>query len=162
MDRGYREAMSINYVKGDATAPIGSGTKIVVHICNDAGKWGKGFVLAVSKRWPKAEREYRTAFAQAPKPSLGDVQIVEVADDMYVANLIGQHGVARSKTGVPPIRYPAVRQGLERVAMFAQQHGATVHMPRIGCGLAGGTWDQIGPIVEEALCGVSVTVYDWG
>lgn len=36
-------------------------------------------------------------------------------------------------------------------------------MPRIGCGLAGGTWDRVGPIVEEELCahGVPVMVYDW-
>lgn len=161
MDCCYREAMTIDYVNGDATAPIGSGTKVVVHICNDAGKWGKGFVLAISKRWPKAEQEYRAAFARTPKPSLGDVQIVRVADDIYVANLIGQHGIARGKTGIPPIRYPALRQGLEQIAMFAQQHGATVHMPRIGCGLAGGTWDKIEPIVDESLRGLSVTVYDW-
>ena len=76
MDCCYREAMTINYVNGDATAPIGNGTKVVVHICNDAGKWGKGFVLAISKRWPKAELEYRAAFARIPKPSLGDAQIV--------------------------------------------------------------------------------------
>lgn len=37
-------------------------------------------------------------------------------------------------------------------------------MPRIGCGLAGGRWEEIGPIVEETLCeeSVSVTVYDFG
>jgi hypothetical protein len=35
-------------------------------------------------------------------------------------------------------------------------------MPRIGCGLAGGTWERVGPLVEETLgrAGVAVTVYD--
>jgi hypothetical protein len=35
-------------------------------------------------------------------------------------------------------------------------------MPRIGCGLAGGKWEDIGPIVEEELDnqGIDVTVYD--
>jgi hypothetical protein len=35
-------------------------------------------------------------------------------------------------------------------------------MPRIGCGLAGGKWEEIGKIVEEEVAniGVSVTVYD--
>ena len=43
--------MEILYIKGDATAPIGSGVKVITHICNDIGGWGKGFVLALSKKW---------------------------------------------------------------------------------------------------------------
>lgn len=42
--------MEILYIKGDATAPIGSGVKVITHICNDIGGWGKGFVLALSKK----------------------------------------------------------------------------------------------------------------
>lgn len=40
--------------------------------------------------------------------------------------------------------------------------GATVHMPRIGCGLAGGKWSRVQPLTEEGLPdrGVRVTVYD--
>jgi hypothetical protein len=33
-------------------------------------------------------------------------------------------------------------------------------MPRIGCGLAGGTSDRIGPMVADALMGIEVTVYE--
>ncbi len=40
---------TIQYLKGDATSPQAKGTKIIAHICNDIGGWGKGFVLAVSK-----------------------------------------------------------------------------------------------------------------
>jgi len=42
--------MTINYRHGDATAPKADGPVVIVHVCNDVGKWGKGFVLAVSKR----------------------------------------------------------------------------------------------------------------
>lgn len=152
--------MGIQYVKGDATVPAGSGTKVIVHICNDIGKWGKGFVLAVSKHWPQPESEYRASFARSPKPKLGDVQFVDVGDGIYVANMIGQHGIAKGTKGEPPIRYEAVRQGLEKVIAFAMQHNASVHMPRIGCGLAGGTWEKIEPIISKTLDSISVTVYD--
>src|SRR5262245_8320884 len=37
---------AITYVKGDATSPQADGNKIIAHVCNDVGKWGKGFVLA--------------------------------------------------------------------------------------------------------------------
>ncbi len=150
-------------VHGDATQPQGSGARILVHICNDIGAWGKGFVLAISRRWPAPEQRYRAWHRQgdAVPFTLGQVQFVPVGDTMWVANLIGQHDIRRA-TGRPPIRYEAVRQGLARVAEFAQGHGATVHMPCIGCGLAGGDWTEISRINTEELTnrGVSVTVYD--
>jgi O-acetyl-ADP-ribose deacetylase (regulator of RNase III) len=151
----------IRYLKGDATAPQVDGPAVIVHVCNDEGKWGKGFVLAVSRRWTEPERTYRSAFEKPPFPALGDVQFVKVAEDLTVANLIGQHGVrsARSKAP-PPIRYPAVKTGLEKVAEFVVRQNATVAMPRIGSGLAGGSWEEIEKIVEQTLGDVEVQVYD--
>ena len=49
----------ITFVRGDATTPSGKGPKIIAHVCNDIGGWGKGFVLALSRRWPEPERAYR-------------------------------------------------------------------------------------------------------
>ena len=43
----------IRYVVGDARSPDSAGNKVIVHVCNDIGGWGKGFVIALSKRWPK-------------------------------------------------------------------------------------------------------------
>jgi hypothetical protein len=34
-------------------------------------------------------------------------------------------------------------------------------MPRIGCGLGGGQWIFIGPIIEKMLEGKDVYVYDY-
>jgi O-acetyl-ADP-ribose deacetylase (regulator of RNase III) len=155
-------ALGIRYVTGDATQPQGSGAKVIVHICNDVGVWGKGFVLALSKRWSKPEQSYR-AWAKEVDTSLfalGEVQFVQVEPELWVANLVGQHGIKRSATATP-IRYDAVRQGLSKIASFALQHDATIHMPRIGTGLAGGNWEQIKQIIEDELVtkGLEVTVY---
>lgn len=155
--------MSIDYIVGDATNPAGEGPKIIVHVCNDIGGWGRGFVMAISKRWPEPERRYR-AWHRGDEETpfrLGEVQMVRVAEGLWVANLIGQRDV-RTIDGVPPVRYDAVRTGLQRVAGEARRLEASVHMPRIGCGLAGGKWEDVGKIVEEELCakGVRVTVYD--
>lgn len=72
----------IKYVTGDATYPIDTRKlentttttsetketkeieenekefKVIIHVCNDINRWGKGFVLAVSKRWPEAAKVY--------------------------------------------------------------------------------------------------------
>ncbi|WP_422664384.1 hypothetical protein [Streptomyces mirabilis] len=37
----------IMYVRGDAATPSAKGVKLIAHVCNDIGGWGKGFVLAL-------------------------------------------------------------------------------------------------------------------
>jgi O-acetyl-ADP-ribose deacetylase (regulator of RNase III) len=153
---------SINYIKGDATKPVSSGNKIIVHVCNDIGGWGRGFVLALSARWEKPEQEYRTWVQSNENFALGQVQFVQVEQDLWVANMIGQRDVKNNKDGVPPVRYDAIAKALEKVAAFAAEKNASVHMPRIGCGLAGGTWDKMEPVIIQELINreVPVTVYD--
>lgn len=155
--------MPINYLKGDATQPLITGNKIIVHICNDIGGWGKGFVTAISKRWKAPEKQYRAWYKSKDQFALGEVQFVQVEDDLWVANLIGQHKIYKDEQGLPPIRYEAVAEGLQKVAEFATEHQASVHMPRIGCGLAGGTWDKIEPLILQSLIAknVDVDVYDF-
>lgn len=153
----------IKYIKGDATSPQSQGNKIIVHICNDIGGWGKGFVMAISKRWKKPENQYREWFKLKIDFELGKVQFVKVEDDLWVANLIGQHKINKDENGNAPIRYDAIEEGLKEVALFAKENEATVHMPRIGCGLAGGKWEMVEPIILRTLSdkNVETTVYDF-
>ncbi len=138
--------------------------KVIAHICNDLGGWGAGFVLALSKRWPEPERAYREWYrARAGNDfQLGSMQLVRVAESTYVANMVAQQGLRASSQG-PPIRYEAVRECLSKLAKEALALGASVHMPRIGCGLAGGRWERIEPLIGETLlaAGVPTTVYDF-
>jgi O-acetyl-ADP-ribose deacetylase (regulator of RNase III) len=153
--------MEIRYRVGDATAPSAPGNKIIAHVCNDQGAWGKGFVLALSRRWRQPAEAFKAWFREKGRFALGEVQFVQVEPDMWVANMIAQHGL-RAQDGVPPIRYEALRACLEKVADKTQELGGTVHMPKIGCGLAGGEWSHIEPIIVEILCGqgIEVVVYD--
>jgi O-acetyl-ADP-ribose deacetylase (regulator of RNase III) len=155
----------INYIKGDATQPQAKGNKVIAHVCNDLGGWGKGFVLAVSKRWPEPEAAYRAWHRGRSKNDfgLGAIQLVQVNPYVWVANMVAQRGMKTGSNG-PPIRYEAVRACLRKLAAEAMRSGASVHMPRIGCGLAGGRWEEIEPIILDELTshGVEVTVYDLG
>jgi O-acetyl-ADP-ribose deacetylase (regulator of RNase III) len=145
---GPQGSQSIVYLKGDATAPVGSGPYVIVHICNDLGGWGKGFVLALSKRWRAPEVAYRKWAASGVTFELGMLQIVPVTQKILVANLVAQHGYAS-------------RACLEKLTGRLASC-TTVAMPRIGCGLAGGKWELIEPIVAQTLCarGFRVEVYD--
>ncbi|SMO55865.1 O-acetyl-ADP-ribose deacetylase (regulator of RNase III), contains Macro domain [Chryseobacterium rhizoplanae] len=150
----------IQYVKGDATRPNAEGNIIIAHICNDIGGWGKGFVLAVSKRWEAPEKEYRNWHRLRSKNNfaLGEIQLVQVEKYIYIANIIGQKGIKTGSNGVP-VRYDAIEKALEKLSDEALQLNASIHMPRIGCGLAGGKWEEIEPIIERTLLAKNVEVY---
>jgi hypothetical protein len=45
----------ITYIVGDATDPQGQGKKMIVHVCNDIGAWGLGFVVPLGTKFPKAK-----------------------------------------------------------------------------------------------------------
>lgn len=153
----------ITYLVGDATDPQGEGHKVIAHCCNTWGLWGQGFVNAISKRWSAPELRYRLWHKQGAGGGfvLGATQFVLVDPLIVVANILGQDGVG-VRHGVAPIRYDALGFSFVTVANHASATGASVHMPRIGCGLAGGTWDRVEPLVQETLVarGVPVFVYD--
>ncbi|WP_405592926.1 macro domain-containing protein [Streptomyces sp. NBC_01092] len=155
----------ITYVRGDATVPSVKGVKVIAHVCNDIGGWGKGFVLAVSRRWPEPEKSYRTWHRERASNDfgLGAVQFVQVERYLWVANMVGQRGIRTGSKGVP-VRYEAIGAALERLGDKAADLGASVHMPRIGCGLAGGKWSRVEPLITERLVkrGIAVMVYDHG
>ncbi len=154
---------SIKYLEGDATKPIGVGNKIIVHVCNDIGGWGKGFVLAISNHWKLPELRYREWYNKKENFTLGEVQFVNVEADLWVANLIGQHKIRKNNLGEPPIRYEAIEKGMKKIVKTAIEINASVHMPRIGCGLAGGRWDKIESIITKTLIEnkIKTFVYDY-
>ncbi|WIM94151.1 macro domain-containing protein [Actinoplanes oblitus] len=161
----------LSYAEGDATEPLGDGPRIIAHVCNDIGAWGRGIVQAISRRWPEPERAFRRWHGE-PSFRLGAVQLVAVAPSLWVANMVGQHGIAterglRTATGYhpgagPPVRYRAIRECLTTLAGHAREHDASVHMPRIGCGLAGGEWSEVEPLILETLAAhdISTVVHD--
>ena len=159
--------MPTAYLEADATQPTATGPKILVHVCNDIGAWGRGFVLGLSQRYPEPERRYKAwAAGLEDLPfKLGQVQFVPVLPHLTVANLIGQHDIARKGRAqhTPPVRYTAIREGLGWVRSKVQEQRASVHMPRIRAGLAGGDWAIIETIIDEELTahGLNVTVYDF-
>ena len=156
-------SLKIKYINGDATEPVGEGNIIIVHICNDIGRWGRGFVMAISNKWSEPKEEYRKWFKSKNEFELGKVQFVQVEDNIWITNLIGQHKLKEDDFGKPPIRYEAIKEGLNEVLLKAKELNASVHMPRIGFGLAGGKWSIVRDLILKSLVynEVSTTVYDF-
>jgi len=153
--------MQIVYIDGDATKPadVANGDKkLIVHCCNDLKAWGAGFVVSLSKKWPEPEAAYR-----AMDQRLGHVSIVKVEENLWVANVIGQHGVMRGTTGeLPPVRYEALRMGFRKICEALKgKEGYSIHMPRVASGLAGGDWAMVEVLINDTFvrAGLEVVVY---
>ncbi len=152
----------IRYVHGDVTRPLGTGARLVCQLVNDrALKWGGGIARRLAQRHPEAEAAFaRELLGLRAGERLGSAVFVEAGEELVVASLVAQEGFGPSL--LPRIRYRALRAAMARVADRAAADNASVHLPRLGTGAAGGEWGVVGEIVDELLVarGLSVTVYD--
>lgn len=152
---------TLKYVEGDATLPMAGGHRILVHICNDVGAFGAGFAKAVAEKWPAVRNDYKLWYRSQNDFKQGSIQPINVKSDLMVVNMIAQEGLI-SKDNPTPVNHESVKQCLNKVMLLAKSNGSSVHMPRIGTGLGGSSWNQIEPIIIESLVnkGINVTVYD--
>lgn len=147
----------IYYITGDATLPVKK-PAVLPHICNDVGKWGSGYVVALSKRFGNAEGSPEAVYRKSSPWILGHVTLAQATPDIYVANMVAQHSVKRDGE-IKPLRLKALEQCLDIVYTWARSNGFTVHMPRIGTDRAGGTWNEVEPIILKYMS-VDTYVYD--
>lgn len=155
-----RKRPHVVLLHGDALAPRGSGQRIIAQIVNDkAATWGGGFALAVRKKWPGVQDEFKAWAHTDGHLSLGRSHLVRVDAQVAVFNMVAQHGYGDAPH--PRIRYHALRACLAALGATATDLGASVHMPLIGAGQARGDWNVIRDLIEEEVCGagVEVTVY---
>lgn len=153
--------LRIKYLRGDALEPRGKGSKIIAHIVNDkTPNWGAGFPLSVGKKWPFVQKDFReSVLSDRTKLSIGNIHICHVNDQVTLVHMIAQHGYGPSRK--PRVRYAALRLCLDQLASIALKQSATVHMPLIGTGQAGGEWEIIADLIDDSLVrqAIGVTVY---
>jgi IrrE N-terminal-like domain len=160
--RTHSDSATMKFLHGDVLRPRGNGKKLITHIVSDATpNWGgRGVALALKKKWPFAQESFKTWHSDRGRPRLGDVHYCEVEPGLEVATMVCQRGYGPSET--PRIRYAAVETALESIVARAQITSASIHMPRIGCGQAGGSWMLVEELINSTLVSsnLSVTVYD--
>jgi O-acetyl-ADP-ribose deacetylase (regulator of RNase III) len=161
--RASREAPLLGCVRGDATEPRGQGARIIAHVVNDAtANWGgRGFASAVGHKWPAVHADFHAWVAQdRGSLSLGRSHYTALDAERGIFHMVAQHGYGPSAK--PRIRYAALETCLEALGALAVERSASVHMPRIGTGQAGGSWDVIRDMILASVCarGIRVTVYD--
>ena len=126
---------------------------ILIHGCNAQGKMGSGVAKAVRDRYPGAYRAYLRVFHERGLRvgQLVPSVVPRTQPALVVVNAITQEHYGREE-GRVYLSYPGLRECLQRTRALAYEQGIrVVHFPLIGCGLAGGDWSQVAPILQEEL-----------
>lgn len=173
--------MQITYRHADATqAP----ERLLLHGSNAQGVMGSGIAAAIRAKWPTTYRVYHRVWQDfrdqgAEHLPLGEViWTVERRDGtneasinhwrfltqpgtIIIANCVSQKDYGRDPNRVY-VDYDAVALCLQKVnALAILNNIPAIAMPRIGCGLAHGSWDQIEPLIQQFITVSDAVVYDW-
>lgn len=128
---------------------------VIAHQVNCLGVMGAGVARQIAAKYPEVLTSYKKYVLDSRDP-LGNCQLVQVADDLWVANIFGQRGVGSRKVQTD---YGAVYTAFDQLRQQMGRHklGNTVHVPfGIGCGLAGGDWKSYVQVMGFALGSIQI------
>lgn len=152
--------MKIETKTGSATSarPDTNGV-IIAHLCNSVGGWGRGFVLAINDLSAIPRKAYKECSQRHLKNiPLGETQFCEVEPNLWVANMIAQNGLDKSKVADGClVDYNALQECLKLVFQRAVVLKCNIHIPAgMGSGLAGGSKKLITDMILAVATSASI------
>jgi len=145
----------LKYKEGDLLANVKDPNVFIAHGCNCQGVMGSGFALQVKNLYPKAYEQYKSFYEQGML-QLGSISFVrQTPDSPCIVNMQTQQDYGRSCIYVD---YDALRTCFREFSIL-NINKQDLHIPKIGAGLAGGTWDVIAKIIDEECKGFDVYVW---
>jgi O-acetyl-ADP-ribose deacetylase (regulator of RNase III) len=120
--------------------------EVIGHQTNNLGVMGGGVAAAIRNRWPDVYEKYHAACKKGI--SLGQCLIIVSSDNRVIANLMAQETIDR---GVCNTDYKALRAACQDLVRKMRIIGfRTLAIPyKMGCGLGGGDWNIVLPILNE-------------
>lgn len=132
-------------------------TGIICHQVNTLGLMGRGLAKEIKERYPEVYTKYRAICKHFLNSEMlyGNIAFIPVTDKLYVSNLFSQVGLIKADR-ISPTDYGLLKECLiktvkkrndiyERSNILHQ-----IYLPfKIGCGLAGGSWEEVLKIISE-------------
>ena len=130
----------IKYIDGDLiTLAKEKQFDVIFHCANCFCTMGSGIAPQIKNAFPEAyEVDCKTNKGDMLK--LGTISYTEHTSPIVV-NLYGQFGYGNKKLGLPDVDYDALRSSFK--LMKQKFSGKTFGGPKVGSGLAGGSWQII-------------------
>lgn len=139
---------------------------IVVQQVNCRGFMGKGLADTIMKRYSNVKKEYQAFRTKQLKnltqdsDLLGMVNYVDVYDGKIIANVFGQVDIRKGYNDKAVYtKTDKLLEGIANVKDKAEALNLSVAIPTyIGCGLAGGDWNDIKQKIDDLFKNSSVDV----
>lgn len=129
---------------------------IVCHQVNMRGVMGAGLALQIRQKWPDAYTEYVNYCRKGCE--LGDIIFSNVSKDVTIAHLFGQNNFGKNGCMTNYSVYPKM---LKLVDAHASSLNERVYIPHgMGCGLGGGDWSIMLPLIEEYCTEAIIVKYE--
>lgn len=149
----------VRYNNGDIrTAKSG----YIVQGVNSRNSHGSGLAKSISEKWPQVKKEYHKFYSLKGYLGIGEFSIVPVDLELnlHVVNMVTQDNFGYD--GKVYVSYSAIEVGLINLCKHIEFNGLekTIHLPKIGCGLAGGDWSIVSGIISNSTP-VDYDVYIW-
>ncbi len=127
---------------------------VIAHGANCFCTFGAGIAKAIKESFPEAyEADLKTRKGDYSK--LGKLSLAKIKRDSHqfiVANLYTQYffGKAKDPKDSKEIRYKAIEKSLKELKKQIP-YDASIGLPKIGAGLAGGDWEIIRKIIMSVI-----------
>jgi O-acetyl-ADP-ribose deacetylase (regulator of RNase III) len=150
----------IRYIKGDV---LDSNAVYVLHGCNCVGGFGSGVAGQIAKKYPHVKDAYLHKFRTVGW-ELGDVQYVsiekvEYVDNRFIVNCATQYNyLPRNINHFDTKAFTKILTQVRNAAICLEQF-PSIAMPKIGSGLAGGSWEDAEQIINEVFGNEIIDVY---
>ena len=119
---------------------------IIIHVCNNKGVMGAGVAKALYTKWPRVRYDY----INLKTYKLGTNNYVPINKNLMVVNMIAQDGFGYNGCY---LKYDALESCLVGIATTAVlSENTQIFLPyKMGCGLAGGSWEEVSMLVDMHL-----------
>lgn len=153
--------IKMKYIKGNILQDS-SQNRIIAHVCNNAGGFGAGFALAISKKYPEVKQKYKKWYESSKTNPhhfhLGNIQAVRINESLTIVNMLAQDGY-KSDMNPVPLNYNALHLCLKQLRAFNKDK-IPIWMPKIGSGLGGADWLKIEQMIEKILINEEVIIFE--
>lgn len=159
----------MKYHQGDIFSRNITGHELIIcHQINCQGVMGAGLAKQIRTMFPFLYERYKRTCSRAAKSEdlLGKVEFTPIrynGNDWLIASIFAQDSYGRDKCYTD---YDALRRALSAVRVVATplptRTLTTVRIPyKMGCGLAGGSWDIVEQIIKDELALYEIPVEIW-
>lgn len=149
----------VHHIKGDL---LKSDCDIIAHCCNCQSVMGGGIALQIKNQLPGAYTAYMHD-KRNPMDKLGSMCCAtsDIKDFGMVYNLYGQFGYGRDKVQIDYTAFTlALNEMLLDISLEPFYRELKIGLPfKIGCDLAGGSWEVVSTIIERAFDKFDVDCY---